>query len=817
FASSRGLQHFGASMEHDSVQLTHNGEGIDDTSMDQVLSQDSFDEFSVWGDREVIPRVGDQYQVEIPQLMTESEYLLYSKDPFEEGCVDFVPCDFLIGLPIPITRINTEVRSMKQKGKKFLGDPNGKLNKNRQSEAHSSKATGLTLKVEDSNHSADSGDSNNLTLEREMKRQMHQKYGGEGYCLVPGSCGSSWSDIEEASFLLGLYIFGKNLVQVRRFIDTKTMGDILSHYYGKFYKSNEYLRWSDCRKLRSKRCAYGPRIFTGLRQQELLSRLCLHVSEACQNTMLEVSKKFGEGKVSLEEYVSTLKSTVGMKSLVEAVGIGKRKRDLTGIALETSKYNRVNPTHPEVPIGKAWSSLSPSEITKFLAGDSRLSKARSSDLFWESIWPRLLARGWHSEQPRDTEAGYIDSLVFLMPGVKKFSRKRLEKGNHYFDCVADVLKRVASDPSLLELDTDADERNGNNETIERSLDTKLERPSYLKARTPNRNSDLMKLTVVDTSLKNGKLFKVRELKTSPFEVTKKTASRSHFEEHNTMFFDQKDINGSNLKNMSSAIGDLPTEKYLEMGNSDRGVPIKTSYFVNACIKSSKACKSSGDDKPRKPLKCGRRVKESSLSFLVPLTKRRRKLLPGTQSELSHCLLSSSVSLSLGQEKNCSSEKSLYGLDSTQEQVSSTISSRGSATEVHDGVFCPKEKTESPTLIDLNLPQVSPYSETAEGSVVELRNGGDDQSSKIPQNSSAPVPSADLTGNFRRQGTRNRPPTARALEALANGFLTTNRRRKHKESFSRKSSTATPQVYKNEQDMLGEMVVNGNFGTGTVAS
>lgn len=121
-----------------------------------------------------------------------------------------------------------------------------------------------------------------------MKRKVHQKYRGEGYCLVPGSCGGSWSDIEEVSFLLGLYIFGKNLNQVRRFIDTRTMGDILSHYYGKFYKSDEYRRWSDCRKMRSKRCAYGPRIFIGWRQQELLSRLCLHVPEACQNTILEV-------------------------------------------------------------------------------------------------------------------------------------------------------------------------------------------------------------------------------------------------------------------------------------------------------------------------------------------------------------------------------------------------------------------------------------------------------------------------------------------------------------------------------------------------
>lgn len=102
----------------DSVQLAHNGECIDDTFVDQLLHQDSFYELNVCGDREVIPRVGDHYQVEIPQLMTESEYLLYSKDPFEEGCVSVVPGDFLMGLPIPITRINTEIEYMKQQGQK---------------------------------------------------------------------------------------------------------------------------------------------------------------------------------------------------------------------------------------------------------------------------------------------------------------------------------------------------------------------------------------------------------------------------------------------------------------------------------------------------------------------------------------------------------------------------------------------------------------------------------------------------------------------------------------------------------------------------
>ena len=63
-----------------------------------------------------------------------------------------------------------------------------------------------------------------------------------------------------------------------------------------------------------------------------------------------------------------------------------------------------------------------------------MSKARSNDFFWEAVWPYLLAGGWHSKQPKDQVfSGSKNSLVLLVFGVKKFLKKRLVKGNHYFD------------------------------------------------------------------------------------------------------------------------------------------------------------------------------------------------------------------------------------------------------------------------------------------------------------------------------------------------------------------------------------------------
>jgi hypothetical protein len=154
-----------------------------------------------------------------------------------------------------------------------------------------------------------------------------------------------------------------------------------------------------------------------------------------------------EGGTSLEDYISSLKSTVELGVLVEAVGIGKEKGDLTRLGMEPGKDVQAFPA----PACKALSSLGPSEIIQYLTG-FRLSKTKSNDLFWEAVWPRLLARGWHSEQPK--YRGYVtsnDYLVFLIPGVEKFSRRKLVKGDHYFDSVSDVLRKVVAEPNILVL------------------------------------------------------------------------------------------------------------------------------------------------------------------------------------------------------------------------------------------------------------------------------------------------------------------------------------------------------------------------------
>jgi hypothetical protein len=105
---------------------------------------------------------------------------------------------------------------------------------------------------------------------------------------LPGLSSSLWSGIEAECFLLGLYIFGKNLSLVSRFLGNKTVGNVLLYYYGKFFRGDEYKRWSDCRKARTRRCILGERIFTGSRQQEIISRLKSVILKESHDSLLEV-------------------------------------------------------------------------------------------------------------------------------------------------------------------------------------------------------------------------------------------------------------------------------------------------------------------------------------------------------------------------------------------------------------------------------------------------------------------------------------------------------------------------------------------------
>ncbi|KAK7395409.1 hypothetical protein VNO78_15967 [Psophocarpus tetragonolobus] len=456
----------------ESILQNYNDDSMEHASNDPPGSPDISD---IGGASQLDPRVGEEYQVVVPDIIKESERRQLLMNPADLEVMRDSSLSFAIGLPISVTWMHNGVED--------------------------SGYVGNLADIEGGENSGQPGKS-------------------KKYMLAPGTLTNSWSEADAKRFLLGLFIFGKNFIKIKKFLENKEMGEILSFYYGKFYKSDEYRRWSDCRKIKGRKCIIGQKLFTGQRQQELLSRLIPHASEESQDTLLQVSRSYVEGRASLEEYILSIKSTVGIGVLVEAVGIGKEKEDLTTLAVELGKNSKVFSSST----CKAWSSLGPNDIIKYLTGGLRLSKAKSNDLFWEAVWPRLLARGWHSEQPNNQ--GYVrskDYLVFLIPGVNKFSRRKLVKGNHYFDSVSDVLSKVIAEPNLLELEEETKVGSCNEEEAEKRLNmddqSDYRRQCYLK---PRASTDHIKLMVIDTSLVHGgKSSDLMELKSLPVNLVGK--------------------------------------------------------------------------------------------------------------------------------------------------------------------------------------------------------------------------------------------------------------------------------------------------------
>lgn len=258
------------------VQVNDLVNRIEEHAAEQSLSPEGSDVSDYFGDPIKLPRVGEQYQVEIPPLMSKSDYLLSQRNTHDAEITADAPHGFLVGLPIPLIWIKDEVENKKHK-------------------APEQSQNILDSEKSNSKHEvivSSSGESGNSNMQKETKIEMHENHEGKGYRLVPGSSSDTWNEIEEADCILGLYIYEKNLVQVKRFIGNRNMGDILSFYYGKFYKSDRYRGWleywGECKKSKGKKGSNGQKIFTGARQQDLLSRLLPNVSEECCNKLLQV-------------------------------------------------------------------------------------------------------------------------------------------------------------------------------------------------------------------------------------------------------------------------------------------------------------------------------------------------------------------------------------------------------------------------------------------------------------------------------------------------------------------------------------------------
>ncbi|KAK1387603.1 SANT domain-containing protein [Heracleum sosnowskyi] len=740
-----------------SGELNQNGKNIEDSPAKKLFSIDG-----VCGEPELLPRVGDGFQAEIPALIKGAEYDIYLKTPFDAENKDHVPYDFWLGLAVPVTwiRIMNEVDENKKDEKLDVSIP--------------------------------STDSPLMFGSVKKKSDLC-------YALVPGICSDSWNDLEEASFLLGLYLLMKKFVPLTKFIASKKMGETLFFYYTKFYRSTEFSRWSARTKGRKGKCEDGKWLLSGLRRKELLSRLLPQVSEECQRTLREVTKTFAKKDMSLITYVFLLKSSVGLKTFVDAVAIGKGDEDLTSMVIRPV----------QIPVGEACSGLTHAEIVKFLTGGYSLTNDQCSDLFWGAVWPRLLARGWQSELPKNRAycKSQMDSLVFLSPGVEKFSRK-LVKGDHYFVSLTDVLSKVSSKPELLELQTDYDEGEKKEDKgliVETTEQEKLpkKRRCYLQPQTPITDMDVMTFTVVDTSLGNGIFLKFEESKTFPVDMSnKKIVSRdSDMDTSEPSDCSQKML-ADQEKSSTTHAKFLPGTGKLYDGSADQLVQIEGPDSMKPVERTKEQKNMYDNEQARKAvdIQLSQKLKGNNVDTSLSVTKRRRTTTAAAYSneelgsgrstfplgpKFGDLVLGSGSSSSDVHDPNsiaCSQ------VGSSKIRLAFTSSPKGSPSWSTRGSN-DQENSQSHMFVDLKYPQQA-VDFPGDVLLTDSTNMQDGITTTQPDNSCAlktsayiSIPEQPSDMNSRRKGTRNRPPTARALEALVNGDLTAKTRQK-KHTYAR---------------------------------
>lgn len=502
---------------------------------------------------------------------------------------------------------------------------------------------------------------------------------------------------------------------------------------------------------------------------------------------------------------------VGVGVLVEAVSIGKGKQDLTGTATDPSKNSQALHTRPEIPSGQACSSLTKGEIIKFLTG-VRLSKAKAGDLFWEAVWPRLLARGWHSEQPGDqVYTGSTNSLVFLVPGVKKFSRRKLIKGSHYFDSVTDVLNKVAAEPVHLELESETENIIEDKEECgsDPDLVPNKRRRCYLQPVNSKCKQELAKFTIVDTSLFSaGKRGKVTELRDLPVDAmnlsTQSSVSHEMEQDKQTEYQNDTEANYTQ-KHMEDIveIGALSDSKECVINSATKHLP-SSPDASNVSLRNHDCQRTSipGDMQSSKMMK---------FHF-----SRKRKSEKSSNGESDKDLTACEHDVSIHGAKAIAENTKLNGAESRPVSNSSSrcevkkflssspryIPVSSNPEEISEKVvpkrFMDKEpslENQSQILIDLNLPHVPPVSGTGEP-VHIINNSSTTSPFLVSETSSQPdlnpckkeietEQQSGITG--RRQSTRNRPLTTKALEAFAFEFSIPKKKRRGEDTVSKRRS------------------------------
>lgn len=212
-----------------------------------------------------------------------------------------------------------------------------------------------------------------------------------------------------------------------------------------------------------------------------------------------------------------------------------------------------------------------------------------------------------------------------MPGIKKFSR-RLIKGEHYYDCVSDVLKKVAAEPGLLEIDNVVA---GNVDGAWGLGSMSVSPKEYLRPKVrPRDGSELMRFMVVDTSmLHDGKRIKVRDLKSLPPDINlgkepglKAGQSRIAISSDSS---DSEDDNQSRVRRRNLGLGKASDVNLVQTNTpQDEGVDLGRSVVIgvaNGHVETTSVV----NDVEGHFGKFSQSSKPKAHKYLSPVPKRRR--------------------------------------------------------------------------------------------------------------------------------------------------------------------------------------------------
>ncbi|CAL5092774.1 unnamed protein product [Urochloa decumbens] len=720
---------------------------LDDNGDHQSSSEDSLDSDVIYEDSPVPPRIGSEYQAEIPNLATEDERRKLIADSLNGSTSHGYGYPIMVGLALPIMWASSSEVNKKEEQLQMQSFSDSETR--RRCGDMQSQVTS-TCPINNNTSKCDPTFQNQHAVVPAVQNEWDSNQAHDNKmapCMT-----------EEELFLLGLYIFGKSINLLSWFLGTKTIGDALSYYYGKFYKRVAYKRWSDCKKEKSRKCILGEHIFQGWRQQELISRLKSNIPEESHDSLVEVFKSFGDSQTSLKEFVFALKSIVGTEVFVEAVGVGKGKHDLTGFVMDQSEPNQALSIHRDLPTGKDFSSLASKDMIKLLTGDSRRSKAGSNVIFWEAVWPRLLGKGWHSEQPKDVRAAK-NCIVFLMPGIKRFSRSELTKGTHYFDSVSDVLKKVSADPVLLALEADGIEHGLAAEENGGFMDVKLNQDS-----PPDGYQELPKFPIIDTTLVEGEEpFNVLELRKLPADANFSFALSHHAPNMMSYSSSEKEDASDTLSDDQEDCGRVSPEiKEIKMVVNDNIIDLTGIYGTKTKPERRKYLSPAPESKRRRLTCCSsKQSSRRSISFSRGCGLENEKRKPLSTSKPAAVAVGATF-----QDKTiarCSTKEKLY------EKKMDASPWNSDTSDQQNGRMIRKTLIENRKFEHMADAVAKIHSKVTSN---EMKHAKERAVSRQPE------PAAALEANPpRRQGTRNRPPTARALEAVAFGLLGSGKRKK----------------------------------------